>query len=139
MTSVGKGSVIGRFACVSSIMSAALAVSMIPAVADQLGWLIQFGTISFDNATSVAAHGGEVYVAGATSGVFDGTNAGSQDIYIRSYDSHGNLRWTRQFGTPGMDRRPAGRCAHTRASSSSAASSVGPFLVTNGRATTTLS
>jgi len=70
---------------------------------DPLGalvWTRQFGTSSGDVALGVAADAtGNVYAAGHTRGALEGTNAGSNDAYLRSYDEHGTLRWTRQFGT----------------------------------------
>ena len=69
-----------------------------------LRWTHQFGTTAIDFATSVATDvNGNVYVAGSTSGDLEGTNAGSDDVFIRSYDSDGTLRWTRQFGTDTSD------------------------------------
>ena len=56
-----------------------------------------------------AAHGiasdpaGNVYAADYTAGAFEGGNAGGGDGFVRSYDSAGTLRWTRQFGTSGDD------------------------------------
>jgi hypothetical protein len=67
-------------------------------------WTRQFGTSSTDRATGVAtdAHG-NVYASGYTYGALEGSNAGNNDAFIRSYDSTGILRWTRQFGTSGSD------------------------------------
>ena len=108
MTRPWKSSGIGRLAWASAITTAGLAVLTTPTLATHLGWMLQFGTAAFDNANSVAVHGRDVYVAGATSGVLGETNAGLQDVYVRSYDSDGNLQWTRQFGTPGMDQTTGG-------------------------------
>jgi hypothetical protein len=67
-------------------------------------WTRQFGTTSFDYARGVATDTkGNVYVAGYTGGSLDGPNAGHSDAFIRSYDADGNHRWTRQFGTIGVD------------------------------------
>ena len=69
-----------------------------------LRWTRQFGTVASDSATGIATDaGGNVYVTGSTSGALEGANAGSSDSFIRSYDSEGNLRWTRQFGTSSDD------------------------------------
>jgi hypothetical protein len=92
----------------AAITMAVLMVSSPPTVAKQPGWLIQFGTSAFDNANGIAVQGNDVYVAGATSGVLGEASAGLQDIYLRSYDTDGTLRWTRQFGTSGMDQTTGG-------------------------------
>lgn len=91
-----------------AIAMAVLMVSSPLTVANQPGWLIQFGTSAFDNANGIAIQGDDVYVAGATSGVLGEGSAGLQDIYLRSYDTNGTLRWTRQFGTSGMDQTTGG-------------------------------
>jgi hypothetical protein len=63
-------------------------------------WTRQFGTSSYDDAHGIAADAnGNVYATGSTGGALEGTNAGNGDAFIRSYDSEGNHRWTRQFGT----------------------------------------
>jgi hypothetical protein len=65
-------------------------------------WTRQFGTASDEAAWAVAASNNSVYVAGETRGAFPGqTNSGLADIYLRKYDSAGNLLWTRQYGTAG--------------------------------------
>ncbi|MBI4332772.1 MAG: SBBP repeat-containing protein [Chloroflexi bacterium] len=48
---------------------------------------------------------GNVYAAGYTYGVFEGQipSGGSQDAFVVSYDSVGNMRWARQFGTGRFD------------------------------------
>lgn len=65
-------------------------------------WTRQFGTTGQERATSVSADGlGNVYVAGWTTGSLDGINAGFFDVFVRKYDTAGNLLWARQFGTSG--------------------------------------
>ncbi|MFO0913441.1 MAG: SBBP repeat-containing protein [Pirellulales bacterium] len=72
--------------------------------AGNLQWTRQFGTDTYDWGESVFAdHLGSVYVTGATAGALDGTNAGNQDVFVRKYDSAGNLEWTRQFGSSDTD------------------------------------
>jgi len=69
-----------------------------------LRWTRQFGTGSGDVANGVATDAsGNVFIAGGTFGDLDGTSAGSEDAFVRSYDSEGGLRWTRQFGTSSGD------------------------------------
>ncbi|TVR97545.1 MAG: hypothetical protein EA416_00535 [Trueperaceae bacterium] len=69
-----------------------------------LRWTRQFGTSSDDEALGVAsdAHG-NVYAVGSTVGALEGANAGSYDAFVRSFDSAGVVRWTRQFGTENSD------------------------------------
>ncbi len=67
-------------------------------------WSRQFGTSSADLGTAVATdRNGLVYVGGTTSGAFEGVAGGEEDAFVRAYDAEGALRWTRQFGTPGVD------------------------------------
>ena len=67
-------------------------------------WTVQFGTAENDNIAGVAADATGVYVVGYTNGAFPGsTNLGSSDIFIRKYDTNGNVAWTQQFGTTGAD------------------------------------
>ncbi len=69
-----------------------------------LRWTRQFGTSSVDAAHAIATDAaGNVYAAGQTDGALGGDNAGTDDAFIRSYDSNGNARWTRQFGTAEYD------------------------------------
>ena len=44
------------------------------------------------------------YLVGYTTGSLDGPSAGDQDVFIRKYDTSGNLLWGTQFGTDKMDR-----------------------------------
>jgi len=39
--------------------------------------------------------GNDVYVAGGTQAELGGPNVGAQDIYVRKYNTRGELRWTR--------------------------------------------
>ena len=67
-------------------------------------WARHFGTDSRDEAFGIATDAsGNVYATGYTDGDLEGSNAGNRDAFIRSYDSNGNLRWTRQFGTSSID------------------------------------
>jgi hypothetical protein len=69
--------------------------------------LRQFGSGRTDQATSVAAAGDHVYVAGTTTGALPGQeHAGRTDAFVTAFnwvrDEHA---WTRQFGTPGDESR----------------------------------
>jgi ABC-type phosphate transport system substrate-binding protein len=68
-------------------------------------WTTQFGTSADDVAFAVAVDGnGNIYVSGYTSGTLSGqTSSGGMDAFVRSYDSHGNERWTSEFGSPKVD------------------------------------
>jgi YVTN family beta-propeller protein len=71
----------------------------------EVQWADQFGTPSFDAATSVAADNGFVYVGGHTTSILPGqVSAGGADAFLRKYDSTGNEIWTRQFGSAANER-----------------------------------
>ena len=76
-------------------------------VGPPVDWANQFGGIGAANdfATAVATDSiGNVYVSGTTNGNLPGwTNAGQNDVFLRKYDSTGNLVWSRQFGTVASD------------------------------------
>ena len=64
----------------------------------------QLGTPGVDEVTSVAiAPNGGTYLAGYSTGSLGGTNRGSSDAWLGSYDSQGNQRWSRQIGTEDWD------------------------------------
>jgi hypothetical protein len=68
-------------------------------------WNQPFGSANNDYSTSVSVDGlGNLYAAGTTHGNVQGTNAGQADAFIVRYDSGGNLLWSRQFGTSGIDQ-----------------------------------
>jgi hypothetical protein len=70
-----------------------------------LRWTRQYGTTSADGAFDIAIDAeGNTYGTGFTQGALDGANAGGNDVFVRSYDPNGSLRWTRQFGTGASDR-----------------------------------
>jgi hypothetical protein len=69
-----------------------------------LKWTRQFGTSTFEWPRGVAVCGSSVYVAGDTEGALPGqTHEGGLDAFVCKYDAYGNLKWTRQFGTTGLD------------------------------------
>ena len=69
-----------------------------------LDWTVQFGTVGIDMGAAVAVDSeGFVIVVGSTMGDLTGPNAGSYDAFVRKHAPDGQVRWTRQFGTPGWD------------------------------------
>jgi PKD repeat protein len=62
-------------------------------------WSRQFGTSGADAATELDVVDGYVYLTGTTNGNLDGITAGGFDIFVRKYDSEGNLIFGTQFGT----------------------------------------
>jgi hypothetical protein len=68
-------------------------------------WTRQFGTFEDDLGVAVGVDRmGKASVVGTTDDVLpDQAQAGSTDVYLRGYDRAGGLRWTRQFGTKGID------------------------------------
>lgn len=67
-------------------------------------WSQDFGTSGHDVGTDLAVDGeGNLYLTGTTDGSLDGVNAGSEDAYLRKYDSSGTFMWGRQFGTDTED------------------------------------
>lgn len=68
-------------------------------------WSRQFGTEVTAIVNGVAVNGaGNVYVAGQADGALPGqSHSGSNDAFVRLYDSSGNELWTLQFGDQGGD------------------------------------
>ena len=78
---------------------------------DALGteiWTRQFGSTLNDEAFSIAAETGAVYVVGlieGTSPTIPGlVNTGNGDAFVRKYDALGTEVWTRQFGSTSLDQ-----------------------------------
>jgi hypothetical protein len=68
-------------------------------------WYQKDGTAQTDNNTCPVAldSSGNIYFAGATNGSFAATNAGTFDALLIKYDNAGNILWSRQKGTSGID------------------------------------
>ncbi len=67
-------------------------------------WTRQFGTHRDEDAGGIDADGSGIIVVGTTWGTLAGTSApGDADAVVRKYDRHGNVVWTRQFGTAKAD------------------------------------
>lgn len=67
-------------------------------------WLRQFGSADTDTAAAAAATGGNVAVAGSTSGGLGGyANAGLDDVFIARFGALGTSLWVRQLGTSAID------------------------------------
>jgi hypothetical protein len=68
-------------------------------------WTHQFGSSSDDYAYAVAVDNSGVYIAGSAGDSIDwGMALGESDAFVRKYDLDGNEQWTRQFGSPALDR-----------------------------------
>lgn len=73
-------------------------------VAGNERWTKQLGTSALDVATDVTMdETGAAYVVGATAGALEGTNQGSNDVFVARFHSDGSVDWIRQFGTSGSD------------------------------------
>jgi hypothetical protein len=65
-------------------------------------WTRQYGTPQWDSASGMALHEGRLLLA-SLPGVDDGTEFGSSDAGLRSYDIFGRAGFAMQFGTDGYD------------------------------------
>lgn len=66
-------------------------------------WTRQFGTTSSDSGLTIAADAnGNLVVGGSTYGALQAT-AGNGDAFVAKLDGFGNILWTRQFGSGGID------------------------------------
>ena len=68
-----------------------------------LQWTQQFGTTGTDYGSAIATDSAGVYVTGRTDGGLVGTNAGSQDAFVRKFNTSGSVLWTQQLGTTGSE------------------------------------
>ena len=72
--------------------------------AGNLQWAQTFGSSQDEIAQGVSLDGhGGVVVTGDTRGNFAATNAGGLDLFVASYNTSGDLQWTRQLGSAGTD------------------------------------
>ena len=74
----------------------------------ELAWVVQFGSEEGMGATSLAASGPRLYMAGSTLGPLSASpagdeHAGSADLYLRAYDGDGGELWTWTFGSNHAD------------------------------------
>ncbi len=72
-------------------------------------WVRQIGSEKYDVAQSLKADfSGNIIIAGVTAGsINSNTSSGSWDAFLGSYDSNGNLKWIKQFGTSERDEAQA--------------------------------
>ncbi|MGV2829411.1 SBBP repeat-containing protein [Myxosarcina sp. GI1(2024)] len=64
----------------------------------------QVGTAGFDFIfDSTVDDTGNVYVGGGTTGALAGTLSGSRDAWLAKFDRNGDLQWSQQFGTSGVE------------------------------------
>jgi hypothetical protein len=68
-------------------------------------WTRLLGTSLWDSGFDIALDSNSnSYITGKTQGNLDGRiHAGSEDIFVAKYDSSGNKKWTRLFGTSALD------------------------------------
>jgi hypothetical protein len=68
-------------------------------------WQEEWGTNRYDNVEGITIdNAGNVYLTGFTDGLFNGTNAGTDDAWLAKYDGDGNRLWVKQLGSAGYDR-----------------------------------
>jgi hypothetical protein len=67
-------------------------------------WIRQFGTSGTDTGIAIKLDaGGNIFVAGATTGTLGASQFGGQDCFLSKFDPNGQLLWTRQWGTSSDD------------------------------------
>jgi hypothetical protein len=67
-------------------------------------WSNNVGTLGDDFAYAIAVDGsGNIYVAGSTTGAFEGTNGGGTDAWVAKYNQYMTLVWVHQFGGTGNE------------------------------------
>ncbi|MGZ8612156.1 MAG: DUF1996 domain-containing protein [Actinomycetota bacterium] len=71
----------------------------------EVDWTDQFGTTRYDLAWASATAPDGTYVAGFTNFALAGQRYHHRyDAFVRKYDARGEVRWTRQFGSTGVDQ-----------------------------------
>ena len=69
-----------------------------------VSWIRQFGTSGTDAGNVIKLDaGGNIYVAGATTGKLGTNKFGAQDIFLSKFDPDGQMLWTCQWGTSSDD------------------------------------
>jgi hypothetical protein len=67
-------------------------------------WVRQFGSSGIDIASgAVVDQAGNVFISGHTQGKLAERNFGGMDVFIAKFDTNGNQKFIRQFGTPDDD------------------------------------
>jgi hypothetical protein len=80
-----------------------------------LDWVREFGTSRYDLGYAAAAGRDGPYVAGFTNYELPRqTYRRRSDVFVRAYDVAGDVRWTRQFGSSGIDHALAMTAAGDR-------------------------
>lgn len=97
-----------------------------------LQWLRQLSSANGSIANGVSAdRAGNIYMSGMTFGQLDGAVTGSGGVFLSKYDPHGNVIWTRQFGSwfdQGWALATDGRGAIYVSGSGNSAASTDPIL-----------
>lgn len=71
----------------------------------EVEWTRQFGTSDYEWTWGVDTDSqGNLYATGWTLGDLAGENAGSYDAWLTKFDSLGNQKWIKQFGSSGDDQ-----------------------------------
>ena len=85
--------------------AAVLLALLVPATAVAISndWTRHLGTKADDVAGGIAADGSGITIVGTTGGHITRNVRGGSDAFIRRYDRHGQVLWTRQFGTDAQD------------------------------------
>jgi hypothetical protein len=72
--------------------------------AGEVEWTRQFGTGTYDQVRAIATDpSGNLVLSGETQGDLAGPVAGPTDVWVRVYNSAGDIVWTRQFGSDSFD------------------------------------